>query len=278
MGLLGDWKVTGITTDGAKVSYPFYALANATDENLTDGIPLEDLKNIGKLFLECKQYFDLYFDGGVKKYKTDAIKFLVQVASYTMSREGKAWSWQEVRHLSQGLYESMEKSPAHFLNYNTPLINNIVAEIDAFIDINSEPENDNDGWVYECCRNSKNMWTLGAILNFSLEEKKPISEKNKSNAKPLLVQIDKEYKLFKKFMEDESAGSKKDFAKFVVTFNALDGGVKTGSVDKWSPETVGQLALTFFLTHSNDHKSFIEETLPFVSSWTENFITDPVWK
>jgi hypothetical protein len=278
MGLFGDWNVSGITTEGAKISYPFYALVNATDDNLTDGISPEDLKNVGKLFIECKQYFDWYFDGGMKKYKDDAIKFLVQVASYTLSREGKVWSWQEVRQLSQGLYESMEKSPAHFLHYNTPLINNIVSEINAFIENGSEDSLGEIKLIKDYCANSKNMWTLGAILNFSLDLKKPISDKNKENAKPLLVQIDKEYKLFKKFIENESTGLNKDFYKFVVTFNALDGGVKTGSVDKWTPEIVEQLAQTFFESYKNDQSSFAEETHPFVSIWTENFIADPVWK
>jgi len=138
MGLLGDWKASGITTEGAKISYPFYALSRAVVGNKDDQLSVEDLKNIAKLFLECKKYFDLYFNSGIKKYKTDATKFLVQVASYTMLREGKPWSWQEVRQISQGLYESMEKSPAHFLHYNTPLINNIVTEINEFIDQKSQ--------------------------------------------------------------------------------------------------------------------------------------------
>jgi len=147
MGLLGDWKVTGITTDGAKISHPFYALANAIDTCEFEDFSEDDLRNIGNLFLECKQYFDLYFDNGIKKYKTDATKFLVQLASYMLRKDGKIWSWQEVRHLSQGLYESMEKSPAHFFQYNIPIINNIVAEINEFINKDSKPKISNEDLI-----------------------------------------------------------------------------------------------------------------------------------
>lgn len=133
MGFFDAWKASGITTDAAKVSYPFHLLANAVEANEEQEIATSELVNVAQVFILHKGMFSEYFDGGVKKYKRDAVTFLVFLASYMRSKDGFSWDWHEIRHLSQGLYESMEKSPAHFLHYNTPLIDKIISEINDFI-------------------------------------------------------------------------------------------------------------------------------------------------
>jgi hypothetical protein len=133
MGLLDTWKVSGITTEAAKVSYPFHLLANAVDTNEEQEISTDELVAVAQAFIAIKGMFSQYFDGGEKKYKKDAVTFLVFLASYMRSKDGFAWDWFEIRHLSQGLYESMEKSPAHFLHYNTPIIDRVISEVNDFI-------------------------------------------------------------------------------------------------------------------------------------------------
>jgi len=129
MGMFDLWKISGITTNAAKISYRYYLLADAVETNETTEIDLTELLNTAQAFVDQKEMFDQYFDGGVKKYKNDAVTFLVFLASYLMRKDDHEWNWQTVRRLSQGLYESMAESPAHFLHYNTPLINDIVTEI-----------------------------------------------------------------------------------------------------------------------------------------------------
>jgi hypothetical protein len=136
MGLFDNWKVSGITTDAAKVSYPFHLLANAVETNEEQEIAISELLNVAQVFLLHRGMFSEYFDGGVKKYKKDAVTFLVFLASYLRSKDGYHWDWQAIRHLSQGLYESMEKSPAHFLHYNQPIITNIINDVSDFVDHN----------------------------------------------------------------------------------------------------------------------------------------------
>jgi hypothetical protein len=137
MGIFDSWNVSGITTDGAKLSEPFYILAQAIQSDDESEIPLEHLLVAAKTFIDLNNSFDLFFDKGVKSFKTDAVKFLVQFAAFSMGKDYTGWSWQEVRNLSQGLYTSMKDSPAHFLHYNTPLIENANNEITYFIEKHS---------------------------------------------------------------------------------------------------------------------------------------------
>lgn len=136
MGFFDAWKVTGITTDASKFSCVFHTLAEAIEGNETD-IPIEHLLEGANLMTQLSRCFHLYFNQGIKSEKVEAIKFLVAFSSYGLGKDGLSWNWQEVRHLSQGLYGSMEESPAHFLHYNTPLIEIVNAEINIFITENS---------------------------------------------------------------------------------------------------------------------------------------------
>ena len=123
MGFVDQWRVTLITTDAAKYSEPFYSLAVSVNSDVSVD------QKAAALFLTLKSDFDLYFDQGVRSKKTEAVKFLVAFASYAMGKDSVGWEWQAVRHFSQGLYESMEESPAHFLHHNTPLIEQVFSEV-----------------------------------------------------------------------------------------------------------------------------------------------------
>ena len=122
MGLFDTWKVANITTSASKSSHPFYLLAQVIEHSEVVEVPKEMLHTCAIYFLKMNESFDEYFDGGIKKEKIDAVKFLVAFSSYVMGKDKMGWDWQQVRHASQGLYGSMEESPAHFLHYNSPLI------------------------------------------------------------------------------------------------------------------------------------------------------------
>lgn len=137
MGFFDTWNVSGITTDSSKSSEPFYLLAIAIDDINENTIPLGMLITGAHLMLRKEKSFDLFFNKGLKSEKTDAIQFLVAFTSYLLGKDKMSWDWQQVRHHSQGLYTSMTDSPAHFLHYNVPLINQVKIELSEFIQSNS---------------------------------------------------------------------------------------------------------------------------------------------
>lgn len=132
MGFFDLWKVSGITTDYSKMSEPFYWLAVLVDSNDYESVENESI-DVANSYIAMNNKFDLFFDSGIKKEKDNAVIFLVFLASYLLGKDREAWNWQRVRHLSQGLYESMVKSPAHFLHYNTPIINQIKNDLAIFL-------------------------------------------------------------------------------------------------------------------------------------------------
>jgi hypothetical protein len=133
MGFFDSWKVVNITTDASKYSEPFYLLALNVDGLSDDEIPLEHVLACANMFLRLKDSFDCYFNQGIKSEKNDAIKFLAAFASYALGKDREMWDWQLIRHKSQGLYGSMEESPAHFLHFNSPLINSFADEVQSFV-------------------------------------------------------------------------------------------------------------------------------------------------
>jgi hypothetical protein len=84
-----------------------------------------------------KNSFDRYFNQGTKSERTEAIKFLVAFASYAFGKDREMWDWQQVRHQAQGLYGSMDESPADFLRFNSPLIEKFSDEVKNYLDENS---------------------------------------------------------------------------------------------------------------------------------------------
>ena len=135
MGLFENWKVSGITTDAAKASKPFYDLA-VIIETEDFYIPKEAVLVGAQIFLKMHHSFDLYFNNKKKNEKTEAIKFLVAFASYAMGKDRMHWDWQQVRNQSQGIYGSMEESSQDFKLYNSPMINRFSIEVKEFISNN----------------------------------------------------------------------------------------------------------------------------------------------
>jgi hypothetical protein len=133
MGIFDSWKVVFTTTSFAKESQIFYFLAEVIDSEEEEIYPKEVMLSTANAFLYFKNSFDAYFDAGIRKEKNEAVKFLVAFTSFSMGKDRIYWSWEKVRHHAQGLYGSMEESPAHFLHYNTPLINRATFEINNFI-------------------------------------------------------------------------------------------------------------------------------------------------
>ncbi len=130
MRLLDTWKVSGTTTDAAKVSEPFHALGRAASGGDTlFAMRREWMLARAAEFMSMKDNFDLFFEGGVKAKKNDAVVFLVMFASFSFGAENQLWIWQEVRTLSQGLYTYMLETPAKFVQVNTPLIEAAAAQV-----------------------------------------------------------------------------------------------------------------------------------------------------
>jgi hypothetical protein len=136
MGFFDEWKVTLITTDKSKQSKSFYHVGIATSDEEADYFEVEEIVNSCNEILHLEEKFHLFFNQGKKSEKNDAIAFLVAFASYAYGVDRRTWDWQQVRHQSQGLYESMVASPSHFLHHNIPLINEMKFNIKRYIDLN----------------------------------------------------------------------------------------------------------------------------------------------
>jgi hypothetical protein len=137
MGFFDSWKVSGITTDASKASEPFYILAQEMDSNGQFSIPKEQLLHAANYFLKLEKNFDLFFVRKQDEHKTDAVKFLVMFAAYAHGKDYSGWNWQSVRHLSQGLYTSMQETPKEFDLYNLPLIATAKNAVLKFVSSNS---------------------------------------------------------------------------------------------------------------------------------------------
>ena len=136
MGFFDSWNVSGITTEAAKSSEPFYTLGNLIKDYEFD-IPEQYLVDGAKMFLRFKNSFDNYFLRGNKSDKTDAVKFLVVITAYLRGKEGGGWQWQEVRHLSQGMYTSMQETQTEFHFFNLPKIEEATREVVNLVAMNS---------------------------------------------------------------------------------------------------------------------------------------------
>lgn len=123
---------------------------------------------------------------------------------------------------------------------------------------------------------SKLFWIMGIVLITTNKNDTP-SPSNIEGMKKTYKRILKEYESFKDYLNGEENATKADFEKFVVTWNAIDGGIKTRSADKWSPRIVEQLSITMFATYDGDEDLFFSKTLPFLDEWAINFREDEVW-
>jgi hypothetical protein len=132
MGIFSFFKVAGITYDGAKASEPFWRLARVVSGD-DSRLPKETILVAANMMLDLYRSHKVYFDKGLKAERVNAVKFLVAFTSYCVGRDGLEWDWVVVRDHARGLYTSMEETPAHFLHYNTPLIESVVEELTAFL-------------------------------------------------------------------------------------------------------------------------------------------------
>lgn len=140
MGLFELWRVHRIITEAAQASRPFHSLAEAlslSDPNDYD-LPAEHIRTCAAYFLRLNSNFSDYFDRSAPQ-KTDAIKFLVALATYLRAKDGMDWDWQQIRTLSQGLYTSMEESPYEFRTHNGPLIKSMVFEAGRILNAKRPP-------------------------------------------------------------------------------------------------------------------------------------------
>jgi hypothetical protein len=134
MGFFDTWSVSGITTDEAKQSEKFYILAQTICYNEDCGVSEEYLIMTSNLLNNLKDDFDSFFMRKNTSNKNQAVKFLVAIAAYMNGKDNQMWEWQAVRHLSQGLYGSMKESPSEFIQYNMPLIKNVMIQVKNYID------------------------------------------------------------------------------------------------------------------------------------------------
>ena len=144
-----------------------------------------------------------------------------------------------------------------------------------------------DEWTYEGgtydkealkvnAQDSKIFWIMGILL-ITTNKKDSSSAANNEGMKKTYKLILSQYEYFKSYLNGDKTATKADFEKFVVIWNAIDGGINFRSADKWSPHTVEQLSLTMFATYDGDKDLFFAETLPFLDKWAINFRDDEVW-
>lgn len=138
VGFFKMWSVSGLTTDGAKLSEPLNELGRCiSDRENFDYLNTSDkstLIAIGKQMLAMKDVFDTYFRTKNKSYHDDAVKFLVMLSATLQGADGMSWNWQNVRHFSQGLYGSMMDDPRSFQQQNIPIIETLAKEIEQLIE------------------------------------------------------------------------------------------------------------------------------------------------
>jgi hypothetical protein len=132
MGFFDGWRVSGITTDAARVSEPFYILGCRcflTSSPRRDLGSSEEARSSAGRFIELHRDFESYFYRGNRERKDGATRFLVALASFYLPEAGMEWDWKLVRHHSQGLYGSMVETPDEFRKFNVPIVDKAVGRI-----------------------------------------------------------------------------------------------------------------------------------------------------
>lgn len=128
------WAVSGLTTEGAKISEVFNTLGQLVDDkNFLKSLNESDLKKVSflaKQVLLMNNSFESFFHLGNKKYHDDAVKFLVMIAAIMQGTDQKKWNWEEVRHFSQGMYSSMVDNRKVFEKQNIPIIESLIIEVE----------------------------------------------------------------------------------------------------------------------------------------------------
>ena len=147
-GFFKMWGVSGLTTDGAKISQPIHELGVCLRDPQhfasLNASYKADLIGIGEMFITMKEIFDRYLNKQSKALHDDSVKFLVMVAAILQGQEGQTWSWQAVRHYAQGLYGSMDENYFQFFLKNHKIFDNVAFEIQCMLDDAAESKSDMD--------------------------------------------------------------------------------------------------------------------------------------
>lgn len=137
-GILKSWKMTGITTDGAKLSQPIHALglcvANRSSYEYEFNSDKAQAIAIGKQYLEMRVFIDMYLFDNMKNQEENATKFIVMFCAFGFGYDGVTWDWTQIRHQSQGIWGSMTGDPANFVKHNIPIIDEFDRKIQKFIE------------------------------------------------------------------------------------------------------------------------------------------------
>jgi hypothetical protein len=138
MGLLQKWKVSGLTTDAAQKSRPFWALGSAlrTGGTVARSLPSDErseLLGAASIYRSLREELDRYLLRSDKSAFEGAINFLTLFVAVSFGVDGQSWNWGHVRHQAQGLYGSMDDEVHNFIRYNVPLIESIDRQIKDFV-------------------------------------------------------------------------------------------------------------------------------------------------
>lgn len=133
VGFFKSWRVSGITTDGARASLPIHLLGSALfDPGRFAQLPagqIADLLAFGRQALALRSSLDGYFLHGRKDDHDSAVRFIVFVAAVLQGASGASWDWADVRKASQSMYSLMEDDPNSFRSEALPMINNIMEQV-----------------------------------------------------------------------------------------------------------------------------------------------------
>lgn len=141
--IIRNWRVSGITTDAAKASGPFWTLGGVLrgHQNIEDSCSVDPAINTPEMLLvsiateyaAMQEVFEDYFLAKNKSQFDAAVEFLVMFSAVSYGVDNREFVWQGVRHLSQGLYGSMQDCPEEFKKFNIPLIREIELEVDELV-------------------------------------------------------------------------------------------------------------------------------------------------
>lgn len=162
MGLISSWRVSGITTEGARLSKPIYDFGHGMGKaaiwsklqimvrgEVGDGpqyfvstlASQSELKalyyGIAMDFLALKAIHDEFimmspFQANNSRHD-QTVKFLVMWVAYAMGHDDIPFDWQAVRMQSQGVYTSLERNVGGYFAQNVPIIEELANEVSKFV-------------------------------------------------------------------------------------------------------------------------------------------------
>lgn len=148
MGLFDTWKASGITTDLARASQPYWLLGASIDSPNTF-LAITEPEFKATVFNSASEYFDAAealqsFIEGNQSCKEEATKCLVIYVAVLHGIEAREWDWKLIRSHSQGLYTELTESRSNFQRQWLPNIEDSIARVSNFINLVVEDEDDDD--------------------------------------------------------------------------------------------------------------------------------------